>query len=320
MYLQKTLTACCALSAATLALADRNRDVQKAPPFPLAAQGPLMGPLDNLGEGSLVPDQIVVRFSDVATNSIAEARSRRVGSTGLDSLDVIGFLLDVHNIEPQFKGASSEKAAAIGAPDLSGFHVVDFNPHQVTPEELCAIYRANPLVMSAEPIGMHPIHASVNDTYYSYQWHLDQGNDSDIDMPEAWDREVGSDQITVAILDTGVRYYHNDLGGQGASTLQNSRGNLWRNSAEDGGTPGVDDDGNGYIDDYLGWDFVSSPIYTCWNGEDCSGSDNDPRDFNGHGTHCAGIVGALNNNGFMVSSVAGGRGNGSFESSGNEIV
>ena len=318
MHLQKTLTACCALSAATLALADRTADVQATPP-PLLPMSPLMKPVVAPEQQMLVPDQIVVKFSQIATKSIAEARKKRVGMTGLDSLDTIGFLLDVNNIEPQFRGASPEKAAAIGAPDISGFHVVDFNPELVTPQELCEVYRSNPLVMSAEPIGMHQIYASVNDTYYSYQWHLNQANDSDIDMPEAWDIEVGSDQITVAILDTGVRYYHDDLGGQGASTLQNSRGNLWRNSAEDGGLAGVDDDGNGYIDDYLGWDFVSSPIYTCWSGEDCSGSDNDPRDFNGHGTHCAGIVGALNNNGFMVSSVAGGRGNGSFQSNGNGV-
>ena len=318
MHLQKTLTACCALSAATLALADRAIHIQAAPP-PLTPKGPVMQPVNVPEREMLVPDQIVVRFSEVATKSIAEARTRRVGITGLDSLDTIGFLLDVTNIEPQFKGASPEKAAAIGAPDVSGFHVVDFNPHHATPQELCEVYRSNPMVVSAQPIGMHRIYANVNDTYYSYQWHLNQANDSDIDMPEAWDLEVGSDQITVAILDTGVRYYHDDLGGQGASTLQNSRGNLWRNAAEDNGLAGVDDDGNGYIDDYLGWDFVSSPIYTCWSGEDCSGSDNDPRDFNGHGTHCAGIVGALNNNGFMVSSVAGGRGNGSFQSSGNGV-
>ena len=319
MYTQKTLIACCSLSAATLALADRTASLDSAPP-PLTPLAPTMKqPLAAPDRSMLVPDQIVVRFSASATRSIAEARPRRVGATGLDSLDVIGFLLDVTNIEPQFRGATPEKAAAIGAPDLSGYHVVDFNPEVTTPEELCAVYRADPLVLSAEPIGMHRIHAEVNDTYFSYQWHLDQPNDSDIDMPEAWDLEVGSDQITVAILDTGVRYYHDDLGGQGASTLQNSRGNLWRNAAEDGGIAGVDDDGNGYIDDYLGWDFVSSPIYTCWSGEDCSGSDNDPRDFNGHGTHCAGIVGALNNNDYMVSSVAGGRGNGSFESSGNGV-
>ncbi|MEE2681824.1 MAG: S8 family serine peptidase [Planctomycetota bacterium] len=318
MYFTKTLIACCTLTAATLVSADRTRHVEATTHLLVPAQK-MMQPASTSERLMLVPNQIVVRFADAATRSISEARSRRIGFTGLDSLDTIGFLLDVTKIEPQFKGASKAKASAIGAPDLSGFHVVEFNPELTTPEELCAVYRADPMVMSAEPIGVHRIYASVNDTYFSYQWHLDQSNDSDIDMPEAWDRETGSDQITVAILDTGVRYYHDDLGGQGASTLQNSRGNLWRNVAEDGGIPGFDDDGNGYIDDYLGWDFVSSPIYTCWSGEDCSGSDNDPRDFNGHGTHCAGIVGAINNNDYMVSSVAGGRGNGSLESGGNGV-
>ncbi|MAJ47576.1 MAG: hypothetical protein CBC35_09985 [Planctomycetes bacterium TMED75] len=318
MNTPKTLTACCTLTAAALVPADHAVRDHSAPP-PLTPVRSLVKADTPPEQGLLVRDQIVVQFVTEATHSIAESRAMRVGSTGLDSLDVIGYLLDVTNIEPQFKGSSPEKAAAIGAPDVSGYHVVDFNPQLVTPRELCAIYNANPLVLRAEPIGLHPIYADVNDTYFSYQWHLDQSNDSDIDMPEAWDLQTGSEQITVAILDSGVRYYHDDLGGQGASSLQNARGNLWRNTAEDAGQAGVDDDGNGFIDDYLGWDFVSSPIYTCWNGEDCTGSDNDPRDFNGHGTHCAGIVGALNNNGFMVSSVAGGRGNGSFSSDGNGV-
>jgi subtilisin family serine protease len=51
----------------------------------------------------------------------------------------------------------------------------------------------------------------------------------------------------------------------------------------------------------------------CWSGEDCSAADNDPRDFNGHGTHCAGNVGAINNNGYAVSSASGGWGNGTLQ-------
>ena len=79
----------------------------------------------------------------------------------------------------------------------------------------------------------------------------------------------GDSSVIVAVIDTGVDYNHVDL-----------RNNIWINSAEIPDN-GIDDDGNGYIDDVYGWDFV--------------GDDNDPMDDNGHGTHCAGIIAAENN-------------------------
>ena len=75
----------------------------------------------------------------------------------------------------------------------------------------------------------------------------------------------------VGVIDTGVDYNHKDLAA-----------NIWTNPGEIAGN-GIDDDGNGYIDDVHGWDF-------------CNG-DNDPMDDNGHGTHVAGTIGAVGNNG-----------------------
>ncbi len=95
-------------------------------------------------------------------------------------------------------------------------------------------------------------------------------------IPAAWDwlkterdLEGGSPDVVVAIIDTGVDYNHIDL-----------RNNVWVNTAEIPNN-GIDDDGNGYVDDYYGWD--------------CVNNDNDPMDDNGHGTHVAGIVAAENN-------------------------
>ncbi|MHC4573778.1 MAG: S8 family serine peptidase [Planctomycetota bacterium] len=102
--------------------------------------------------------------------------------------------------------------------------------------------------------------------------------DADIDAPEAWDIGTGSQDIVVAVIDTGVDYTHVDLAA-----------NMWVNEAEYYGTPGVDDDGNGYVDDIYGYDFRNN--------------DGDPMDDHFHGTHCAGTVGAVGNNGEGVAGV-----------------
>jgi len=123
-----------------------------------------------------------------------------------------------------------------------------------------------------------------NDPGYSLQWGLHNSGQSpfygtagaDIDAPIAWNTTTGSD-VVVAVVDTGVYYTHEDLAD-----------NIWTNSGEIAGN-GIDDDGNGYIDDIRGWNF-------------CSGTNN-PIDDNGHGTHCAGIIAAVGYNGVGVTGV-----------------
>lgn len=150
-----------------------------------------------------------------------------------------------------------------------------------------------------------------DDPQIGSQWALDKAQ-----FPTAWDTTTGSDQVTVAVIDTGIDLDHEDLAA-----------NIWANPVEvegdlnGDGYPGVrdvdddgdglvdedgqgrqpwengydwsyaaDDDENGYIDDYNGWDFIDN--------------DNIPEDLNGHGTHVAGIVGAVGNNGVGVSGGA----------------
>ena len=122
----------------------------------------------------------------------------------------------------------------------------------------------------------HAVGRIPNDTYFEYLWGLNntgQENgttDADIDAPEAWDLSTGSTAVVVGVVDTGVDYGHPDLAP-----------NIWTNRGEIAGNR-KDDDGNGYVDDFHGWDAVEE--------------DGDPMDENGHGTHVAGTIGAAGNN------------------------
>lgn len=108
------------------------------------------------------------------------------------------------------------------------------------------------------------------DKMFKKLWGLNNKNGFDVDALEAWKLTKGSKKVVVAVIDTGVDYNHPDL-----------KGNMWVNSAELNGKEGVDDDGNGYIDDIHGYDFA--------------GNKGDPMDNQGHGTHCAGTIGAVHN-------------------------
>ncbi|MCB9026070.1 MAG: S8 family serine peptidase [Bdellovibrionaceae bacterium] len=101
------------------------------------------------------------------------------------------------------------------------------------------------------------------------------------DSKKAWERHkvLGSRDIVVAVIDTGIDINHPDL-----------KDNLWKNKRELKGKPGVDDDNNGYIDDFYGWNFVDE--------------NNKLDDNHGHGTHIAGIIGAVGGNGIGISGVA----------------
>ncbi len=107
------------------------------------------------------------------------------------------------------------------------------------------------------------------DPQYDLQWNWPK-----IDAPLAWDVTTGSATVTVGVIDTGVDLDHVDL-----------QANLWKNQAELAGTPGVDDDGNGYFDDIDGWNAITNTPTP----------DDDDFFTPGHGTHSAGIIGAVSN-------------------------
>lgn len=275
-------------------------------------------PMNTPGFVGYVENEFVVQLKPEVGKFTKVQTSLGMVAIGNAEIDRLAQKYEVTEMRTEFPGAKPEMINGRTF-DLSRYHVIKFESgHKL--EDVMAEYRNNPMVESVEPIGIHTVYAVPNDGFYAQQWHLNRANDKDIDAPEAWDVETGDASIIVAVMDSGVRYYHKDLGGSAASstTPTAADGNMWINLAEKNGTAGVDDDGNGYVDDWVGYDFVTG-VTGCWTGEDCSTADNDPRDFNGHGTHCAGNVGAINNNGYASCSATGGWGTGTNQPTANGV-
>ena len=156
-------------------------------------------------------------------------------------------------------------------------------------------FQAQPQLMAS---GQQAI--PFNDPLNEYQWNLvNTGNKSigetvregaDVGVRDAWKLTAGSPDVIVAVCDAPVKYTHPDLAAA-----------MWVNEAELNGEKGVDDDGNDYIDDIYGYNFTNnSNGVISWN----------KAAEEGHGTHVAGVVAAVNGNGIGISSIAGGSGNG----------
>jgi len=140
----------------------------------------------------------------------------------------------------------------------------------------------NPNIEYVEPNYYVTIDIIPNDPNFQLQYGLHNDGTSgglanaDVNAPEAWDVQTGNG-VVIAVIDTGVDYTHPDL-----------KDNIWVNPGEIADN-GIDDDGNGFVDDIHGWDFANDV--------------NDPADDHAHGTHVAGIIAATSNNGIGISGI-----------------
>jgi len=214
----------------------------------------------------------------------------------------------------QSNGAHVKALAALGQPqDVAATETISLTGAQIwhlsgniTVEQAVAKYQASGLfeyvqpdyILRVDPILAtpaslaNPINASAgvtpNDPGFPQLWGLNNTGqtggkaDADIDALEAWQIQTGNHNLVIGVIDTGVDYTHPDLAN-----------NIWTNPGElVNGVyvqDGIDNDGNGYVDDIHGWDFVNN--------------DNNPMDDYGHGTHVAGTIAGQGNNGIGVTGV-----------------
>jgi subtilisin family serine protease len=174
---------------------------------------------------------------------------------------------------------SHSRARVVGRIGRTGMRVL----HVTNPARALRQLRRSHAVRWVEPNHRLCIALTPNDPFYAlFQWQLPV-----IGMPQAWDITRGDPSVSIAIVDTGVDSTHPDLAPV-----------MWTNPGETGldangndkRTNGIDDDGDGYVDDWQGWDFVAS--------------DNNPADENGHGTHVSGIADARGNDGKGIAGVS----------------
>lgn len=154
--------------------------------------------------------------------------------------------------------------------------------------DLLNTLRDQGIITMYEPVNTLKINPISNDSLVQEQWYL-----YTINVADAWNITRGSAEVIVGVIDTGIDYHHPDL-----------QGSLWINEAELYGLDGVDDDQNGFIDDFYGWDFTDAPRFP--DGGDYKDPDNDPMDEygSGHGTQVAGIIAAQSNNRIGISGIA----------------
>ena len=169
-----------------------------------------------------------------------------------------------------------ERNNKIGAVVIENFSDLGWQrvklPSDLSVNQAISLYKNFVEVETAQPNFIYHLAATPNDTSFGQLYGMQK-----ISAPMAWDLSTGSANVVVANIDTGIRYTHPDLAA-----------NIWRNPGETNNN-GIDDDGNGFVDDYYGYDFFSN--------------DSDPMDENGHGTHTSGTIGAVGNNNLGVTGV-----------------
>ena len=274
-------------------------------------------------------ETLLVYFNDRAVESIeSTAAATRTAATrsGVASVDDVLSRLEIVSLERLFTydARSEEQTRAAG---LHKWYILTFGQGadlEKAARELAGVAEVsriqfdtklqkasvgNPMPFRIDETGTTRADFSgsgFNDPGLPNQWHYSNNGDkmfaattaagADINVPEAWKLTGGSPSIIVAIVDEGVKYTHPDLAD-----------NMWVNKAELNGAANTDNDGNGYKNDVHGYNFATNSSNLTWSVSHYDNKGKYDGD-SGHGTHVAGTVAAVSNNGVGVSGIAGGTG------------
>jgi hypothetical protein len=226
----------------------------------------------------MAPGEIIIRFKEDFPK--IEKGADGYIQTGAASLDKLMERWQVYDLNLLFSPTKVVSEEELEERNLTRVYNMSFNP-SFDPERAASEFSEDPLVDYAHPNFAGEFQFAPNDEFYPQQW-AHKKTQAEL----AWDIEQGKPEIVIAVLDTGVDLEHPDL-----------KDNIWINTAEANGVPGVDDDNNGFVDDIYGWDFHHK--------------DNDPRPapwgdgYEYHGTEVAGVIGARINNKVGVAGVCG---------------
>ncbi len=227
------------------------------------------------GEQPYLPGTVIFKLKD---QPVSDGKS--TGSPKVDAVLAAHHMRELRQLFPAKVNAKSASGKALSRICQASL------PRKADIRAVCRQLLATGQVEYAEPrYGYQPSATVPNDPQFSSQWFL-----AKIQAPEAWDISQGSPSVWIGIVDCGIQLGHPDLAA-----------NLWYNPGEAGALSnnGIDDDGNGYIDDYVGWDFCGpdTALYAPDNDPNVYGSNND------HGTHVAGDASAVTDNSTGVAGI-----------------
>ena len=257
----------------------------------------------NHNQSVFAPDRLIVKLKPEVDKGITLSKAQEKITTGLVELDKLNSKFNVIKQEKLFK---EFKETALKSDKLSSIYILEVL-EGTDLKQMKSEYENRPEVEYAEIDYFENLYGQPDDTLFSNQWYLNntgQGYlginripgdyndtqvikygsvDADIDALEVFEKNAETTLPLVGIIDTGVDLVHIDL-----------VDNLWTNLGE---IPvnGIDDDHNGFVDDFYGWDFSGDSVMIQ--------EDNDPTDTYGHGTHCAGIVAGVRGNGIGISGI-----------------
>jgi len=246
---------------------------------------------NQLKDINYIQNQIVIKVKEGIKLDINE--NNGFITTGIESINKLNNKYNLVDIKESFLSIIQPKNSKLSSKvGIDRIFTLNFE-NDIDIKNAIEDYKKNPLIEDADFSGIGFGCIIPSDPNFNKQWGFHNTGqsggtlDADIDAPEGWDIELGNLNVIIAIVDSGIDYNHEDL-----------KTRIWINTGEDlngnyqvdpSDFNGIDDDGNGFIDDIRGWDFVNN--------------DNNPLDdhTSSHGTHCAGVAGANTNNNIGVS-------------------